>query len=167
MALDSAEDLFAYELRGIYYVERRLVDLLDELQTSATESKLVDGFASHREETREHVARLERVFEILGVEPEERTVPSLDALVEEKRQYDADSNDVTVQNALYDHAGRNAERLELTAYEGLLSLADALDVDDEAVDLLEANYEEDRDALEDLEDVSEGSEFRSFADRLL
>lgn len=167
MTLDSAEDLFAYELQGIYYVERRLVDLLDELQTSATESKLVDGFSNHREETREHVERLERAFQRVGVEPEERTVPSFDALVEEKREYDAEATDTAVQNALYDHVGRNAERLELTAYEGLLSLADALDADDEAVDLLERNYEEDQQALDTLESVSEGTEFESFTDRLL
>lgn len=167
MALDTAEDLFEYELRGAYYAERQLVDMLDELQTSATEADLVDGFADHRDETVEHVERLERVFALLDLEPRERTVPTVDALREEKREADAESNDEAVQNALYNHVGRKAERLELTAYEGLLALADALDVDDEAVDLLAQNRDEDRDALDELESVSEGGEFESFVDRLL
>ncbi|NHN61234.1 MULTISPECIES: ferritin-like domain-containing protein [Halorussus] len=167
MALDTAEDLFEYELRGVYYAETQLVDMLDELQTSATEADLVDGFASHRDETREHVERLERVFALLDMESRGRTVPTVDALLEEKREADAESNDEAVQNALYNHVGRKAERLELTAYEGLLALADALDVDGEAVDLLAQNRDEDRDALDELESVSEGGEFESFVDRLL
>ncbi|WP_435181989.1 ferritin-like domain-containing protein [Halorussus sp. AFM4] len=167
MALDTAEDLFEYELRGAYYAERQLVDLLDELQTSATEADLVDGFADHRDETDEHVERLERVFALLDLDPVERTVPTVDALREEKREADAESNDEAVQNALYNHVGRKAEQIELTAYEGLLALADVLDVDDEAVDLLEQNRDEDRAALDELESVSEGGEFESFVDRLL
>lgn len=164
--LDSPDDLFEYELRGIYYGERRLADLLDELQTSATDSELVDGFASHRDETDEHVARLERAFDALGLESRERTVPTFDALVEEKREADDEATDTAVQNALYNHVGRKAERLELTEYEGLLALADALDVDEDVVDLLEQNRDEDEAALDDLESVSEGGEFRSFTDRL-
>lgn len=167
MSLDTAEDLFAYQLRGVYYVEQRLLNLLDELQTSATQSSLVDGFEDHREETETHVERLERVFAITGIDLGEQTVPSFDALLREKRAYDADANDEAVQNALYDHLGRKAERLELTTYEGLLSLADALDVDREAVDLLERNRAEDEAALAELEAVSEGGQFRSFVDRLL
>ncbi|MFC4451430.1 ferritin-like domain-containing protein [Halorussus aquaticus] len=167
MALDTPEDLFEYELRGIYYAERELTDLLDELQTSATEADLVDGFAEHRDETVVHVERLERVFDVLGLEPHERNVPTFDALREEKREADTDSHDVAVQNTLYNHVGRKAERLELTAYEGLLALADVLDADPEAVDLLEQNRDEDREALDTLESVSEGGEFESFIDRLL
>lgn len=167
MTLDSPDDLFKYELRGIYYGERQLADLLDELQTSATDSDLVDDFASHRDETREHVARLERAFDVLGLEPHERTVPTFDALAEEKRMADAEATDTAVQNSLYNHVGRKAERLELTAYEGLLELAHAIDVDGEAVGLLEQNRDEDEEALDDLESVSEGGEFQSFTDRLL
>jgi ferritin-like metal-binding protein YciE len=167
MALDTPEDLFAYELQGIYYAERELVDMLDELQTSATESNLVDGFAEHRDETEGHVERLERAFDLLGLEPRARNVPTVDALREEKREADSEADDVAVQNALYNHVGRKAERLELTAYEGLLALADAIDADAETVDLLEQNRDEDAAALETLESVSEGGEFESFVDRLL
>ncbi|UPV76392.1 ferritin-like domain-containing protein (plasmid) [Halorussus limi] len=167
MALDTPEDLFTYELQGIYYAERQLTDMLDELQTSATESNLVEGFSHHREQTETHVERLERVFDLLDLEPHERNVPTFDALREEKRQADSEADAVAVQNALYNHIGRKAERLEITAYEGLLALADAIDVDDEVVDLLEQNRNEDKDALDSLESVSEGAEFQSFIDRLL
>ncbi|WP_135854349.1 YciE/YciF ferroxidase family protein [Halorussus salinus] len=167
MTLDTPEELFEYELRGIYYGERRLRDLLDELQTSATDSDLVDGFADHRDETAQHVERLERVFGLLDIDAHERTVPTFDALREEKREIDSEGNDVAVQNALYNHLGRKAERLELTAYEGLLEIADAIDADSEVVDLLEENRDEDSDALDELESVSEGAEFESFVDKLL
>jgi ferritin-like metal-binding protein YciE len=157
MTLDTKSDLFEYQLRSAYYVERQLVSALDELQTSATKGKLVDAFAEHRDETVRQVERLEEVFDLMGLQPEEENVPSLDGLLEEKREFDAQSRNEELQNRFYNEAGRKTERMELTTYEGLLALADELDVDDDVSDLLEQNRREEEAALEELESISEGS----------
>ena len=157
MTLETEADLFEYQLRSAYYVERRLVDALDELQTSATDGKLVDGFAEHRDETVTHVDRLEEAFDLLGIESTEESVPSLDGLLQEKREFDAQAQSVDLQNRFYNQAARQSERMELTMYEGLLALADELDVADDVRDLLEQNRREEAAALEKLESISEGS----------
>lgn len=157
MTLETEADLFEYHLQRAYYVERRLADALDELQTSATKGKLVDAFAEHRDETVRHVERVEEVFDLLDLRPEERNVPSLDGLLEEKRAFDAEAQNEELQNRFYNEAGRLTERMELTTYEGLLALADELDVDDDVSDLLEQNRQEEEAALEKLESISEGS----------
>lgn len=157
MTLETETDLFEYQLRSAYYLERRLVDALDELQTSATQGKLVDAFAEHRDETAVHVERLEEAFDLLGVEPTEESVASFDGLLQEKRDFDAESNSEALQNRFYNQAGRQAERMELTMYEELLALADEIDVADDVRDLLEQNRREEEAALEKLESISDGS----------
>ena len=57
--------------------------------------------------------------------------------------------------------------MEITAYEGLLDLADRLDASPEVVDLLEQNWREEQAALEKLEGISGNSEFESLISRLL
>ena len=163
MTLETDADLFEYQLQGAYYVERRLTDALDELQTSATKSKLVEAFAEHRDETVRQVERLEEVFDLMGLRPEERNVPSFDGLLEEKRAFDAEARNDELQNRFYNEAGRKTERMELTMYEGLLALADELDAGDDVHDLLEQNRQEEQAAFEKLESISEGS---SLLDRL-
>lgn len=167
MALNTLEDLFEYQLRSAYYVERRLTDALDELQTSATNDRLVDAFAQHRDETEQQVERLEAVFDRLGIRAEEESVPTLDGLLQEKREFDSKARNEELQNLFYNEAGRKTERFELTMYEGLLALADRLDADEEVVDLLEQNRQEEQAAFEKLESISEGSAFESVFDRLL
>lgn len=163
MALNTLEDLFEYQLRSAYYVERRLVDALDELQTSATDGKLVDAFADHRDETVRQVERLEEAFDRLGMEAGEESVATLDGLLQDKREFDSQARNEELQNLFYNEAGRKTERFELTMYEGLLATADRLDADEEVVELLEQNKQEEQAAFEKLESISEGSLF----DRLL
>lgn len=167
MAVETLNDLFEYQLQSIYYVEKELVDALDEMQTSATNGQLVEAFADHRDETKRHVERLEEVFAALGVPAETRNVPSVDGLREEKRTFDAAARDTDLQNVFYAQAGRRAEQLEITAYQGLLDLADRLDASTEVVDLLEQNWREEQAALEKLEGISGSSEFESLVSRLL
>lgn len=166
MALNTLREYFEYRLQCAYYVERRLVDALDELQTSATDGQLVDAFAEHRDETERHVERLEAAFDHLGVRAEEESVPTLDALVEEKREFDSRARSEELQNLFYGAAGRKTERFELAMYEELLTLADRLDADEAAVELLEQNRQAEWAALEKLESIAEGSAFDSVFDRL-
>lgn len=167
MAVETLEDLFEYRLQSAYYVESQLVDTLDELQTSATNGQLVEAFAEHRDETERHAERLREVFDALGLPVEERNVPSVDGLLEEKRTFDAEALDEDLQNVFYAEAGRKSERLEIETYEGLLDLAERLDLDQDVVDLLRKNRQEEGKALEKLEDISGGSEFESMLSRLL
>jgi ferritin-like metal-binding protein YciE len=157
MTLETEADLFEYQLRSAYYVERQLVDALDELQTSATEGKLVDALAEHRDETVVHVERLEEAFDLLGIDATEENVPSVDGLLQEKREFDAQAQNEALQNRFYNQAARQAERMELTMYEGLLALADELDVADDVRDLLEQSRREEAAALDELDSLSEGS----------
>lgn len=167
MPVHTLDDLFEYRLQGAYYVENRLVDALDELQTSATSETLVDAFAEHRDETERHVERLRTVFEATGIPATERNVPSVDGLLEEKRAFDAAGRDEDLQNLFYVELARKSEQLEITTYDGLLDLADRLNLGDDVIEPLRQTKREEESALEKLETVSGGSEFDSLLDHLL
>lgn len=166
MPVDTLDDLFEYRLQGAYYVEKRLVDALDELQTSATNGKLVDGFAEHRDETVHHVERLQTVFDAAGIPREERNVPSVDGLLEEKRAFDAAARDEDLQNLFYVELARKNEQLEITTYDGLIDLAERLNLGGDAVEQLRRTKREEEKTLEKLERIGGGSEFDSLFDRL-
>jgi ferritin-like metal-binding protein YciE len=73
MTINTLEDLFVYDLQQFYYVEKRFVDILGDLVDDANNDNVFEGFSDHRDETRHHVGNVDRVFEAIGHEPEERS----------------------------------------------------------------------------------------------
>ena len=59
-------DFFVDELKDIYWAEKHLVKALPKLEKAATSEELQQAFADHLEQTKEHVTRLENVFEMIG-----------------------------------------------------------------------------------------------------
>lgn len=165
--ITDLEGLFEYQLKGMYYVEQQLVDALDELARDATNDKLSDGFAQHRDETRTHVERLESVFDAMGMTPETHEVHSVDGLIQEKEEFDSMAQDSDIRDLFYVSAGMKSERLEITAYDAMQTLASKLDLEDDVTDPIDKNKREEEEALGKLKTISEGSKFKSLLDRLL
>src|ERR1051325_8124374 len=59
-------EFFIDEIKDIYWAEKHLVKTLPKMRKAATSPELQSAIESHLEETKEHVARLEKVFDILG-----------------------------------------------------------------------------------------------------
>lgn len=167
MNVASLRDMFEYQLQEMYYVETRLVDVLEELREDANDEKLEKGFDDHRRETQKHVERLERVFDILGTEPQTRESRVLEALVEDREEFrDATDNDELLD--LFDmQAAMKNERMEITGYQGLIMLADKLRLEDDVDDLLEDNLSEEKSTLRELEGLSKGSKLKSMIGQLM
>lgn len=77
----------------------------------------------------------------------------------------------TTEGALRDlyemQAAMKTERLEITGYEGLLTLADRLDYPSEVTDTLEDNLADEKSTLRQLEGLSKGSKMKSMVQELL
>ncbi|UPM45105.1 YciE/YciF ferroxidase family protein [Halocatena salina] len=166
MTINNLEDMFVRELEQMYYIETKLVDVLGDLVEDANNDKLTSGFSEHREETRTHVERIERVFDVIGREPAKEQSHVLDALVQEHETFVTESDDEQLHD-LYDmQAGMKTERIEITAYQGLLTLAGKLDYPDEVTDLLEDSLSEEKSTLRELEGLSKGSKIKSMLGKL-
>src|ERR1700682_4278917 len=60
------EEFFHDELKDIYLAENQWVKTHPKMAIAATSEELKGAFTEHLTVTKEHVARLEKVFEILG-----------------------------------------------------------------------------------------------------
>lgn len=165
--IGSLRDLFEYELEEMYYVENELVDALATMADEVTNENMRKGFVDHREDTERHVERLERVFDALGEEPQMRESEALSGLMADKQTFDSRVTDDDLRNIHYLGAGMKVERMEITGYQSLLTVAQKLDLGDDVTDSLEANLDSEEDTLKELKAMSEGSELKSLLDRLL
>ena len=173
MNVETLYDLFLYDLRGQYYAELTLAEQLDSLADetavnsldTASDESLRDAlrraFADHRDETETHVERLERVFESIDRRPDPRGLPTVDGLVEEKDRFtNVVLNDGMRLLFLLD-VGVKVERFEIRVYESLVANARHLGVSDDALEALESNLRDERDALAELEDLVDGEAVES------
>ena len=160
------EDQFVYELEAVYDMEVKLVEALGELSEMATNDNLSKGFATHRDETKEHVERVEAAFRALGREPARRENLLVDALLEEKAMYDERVADEDLRNVHYMGAGMKTERIEITSYEGLLMTAKKAELGDDVTDPLEDNLDEEEKTLKKLKGMSTGSDLKTLWNKL-
>lgn len=158
MPVQTLHDKFVYHLQEAYYVENRLVDVLDELATEANNDDLRAGFEEHREETKEHVTRLEDVFDAVDEVPEERSDPAFDGLLEEREQFlDEAAADEDMRDLHNLAAAVKNEHLEIASYEALIQLARKLDLPMGVRDPLDQNLDEEQQTKKQLKSIGEDS----------
>lgn len=153
MTTDSTEKLLVDGVQELYYMEQQLVDALEELSEQSENENLKEAFSEHREETQQHVERLEQVFEKLGEEPETKEERVIDALIQEHDEF-SQENEGEVLDRYNMAAGQKTEHYEIAAYGNLTSIAGKLG-HDEAADLLEESLREEEEALEEVTQASE------------
>lgn len=167
MALETSRDLFVHDLKQMYYVENQLVGVLDELAVETPDEKLADGFASHRDETRQQVERLERVFREIGETPEEAECGALDGLLRDREEFEREVRSDDLKTPFNLTAGIKTERMEITAYQALIMLANEIDFEGDVKGPLEANLDEEKDTLRSLETIQKGSTVKKVIQNLL
>lgn len=166
MEIRSLNDMFVYELQGAYHMEQRLVDVLDEMATNATNDKISSGFADHRDETKEHVERLRDVFHAIDRQPEARDCLLVEALDQERQTFEDMVHDDELLNLFYLGAGIKTERIEITTYDSLLTAAERLEYGSDVTDPLKANKRNEDKTLGKLQTLSTASELKSLWQKL-
>ena len=153
MSTNSTEKLLTEGVQELYYAEQQLVDATETLAEQTDDESASEAFAEHHEETRNHVDRLEQVFDRLGQEPETREEQVVDALIDEHEQFAAD-NDGDVLDRYNIAAGQKTEHYEIAAYGNVTPLASKHGYE-EAADLLEESLREEEEELDELSQVGE------------
>ncbi|APW96928.1 YciE/YciF family protein [Halobiforma lacisalsi AJ5] len=150
MNVETIEDLFGYQLQHAYYAERTQVELLEELAADCDDRDLESSLREHREETREHVDRLEDVFAALGRQPRASRARTVDGLAEAHRNQGDGPEQEPAPSVL--ETALLAERFEIRTYETLVTLAGRLAYADDVVEPLEATLAEEREMRRTLEE---------------
>ena len=160
MTIDSLEDLFEHELEDVYYAENQLLDVLEELAEQTDSEEITRAFEEHREQTEQHVERVEEVFEMIGEPPEEEECEGINGLIQEHEEFVEMEPDQAVLDLYNLSAAEKTEHYEIAAYGNLAFLADQLGMDD-AADLLGTNLDEEKQTLETLKDLTVDYEFEA------
>jgi ferritin-like metal-binding protein YciE len=151
--ITTPRDLFLHELGDIMYVERTLsTEVLPKLISEVTDEEFRGALEEHLEQTKGHLRNVEKVFEELGETPHAEKCIGLEGLKQEHEQLLGGASPDLVDSIDLGAAART-ECYEIAAYEGLRRMAKALG-EDKAVDLLDRNLEEEKDALKLVEKIA-------------
>ena len=151
--ISSPRELFVHELGDILYVERQLADeALPKLISEVRDKEFREALESHLEQTRGHVSNVERVFKMLGEEPSAEKCLGFEGLKAEHDKMLEETSRELIDSVDLGAVART-ENYEIAAYEGLRRMAKALG-EDEAVDLLDANLNEEKEASRQVEKIA-------------
>ena len=139
----------------MYYAEKTLTKVLPTLADEASDRELSRAFSSHLKETKKHVSNLEKVFESLGERAQAVPCPGIEGIKREHDEFmeEQQNGHSELVDAFLTGAASRTEHYEIAAYSGLVSKARALG-EREAVELLEQNLRQEKDALKKVEAIS-------------
>lgn len=152
--IKTLDDLFVHQLRDVYYAEKQLVKALPKMAEKATSPQLKQAFRSHLDETNGHVARVEQVFKMHGVDAKAIKCPAIDGIIEEADDIAGDVDDKMVLDAALIGAAQAAEHYEIARYGTLIAWAQQLGRND-CASVLERNLVEEKAADEKLTSIAE------------
>ena len=151
--MNDPRELFLHELGDVLYAEQTLVKTLPKLQEEASDDELAEGFGTHLEETRQHVKNLEQAFEELGEPAKAEKCPGIEGIKKEHDEFVSnESPSPEVLNAFLTGAGARTEHYEIAAYEGLITMAEAMG-EDEVARLLNENLAQEQNALRKIQTI--------------
>jgi ferritin-like metal-binding protein YciE len=118
------QDFFTTCLQELYWSETHLVNILDTMSKSATNTQLQEAFIQHMEETERHKQRLEKVFSRMGIEPQAEPCMGLQGLIDEGWQVIDETEPGTNQrDVALIIAAQKVEHYEIATYGSLITLA--------------------------------------------
>jgi ferritin-like metal-binding protein YciE len=140
--IGSLDGLFLHMLRDIYYAENKIVKSLPQMIDKTHDSTLRKGLQEHLEETRNHVSRLEQVFDQVGATADAVDCPAIDGIIKEADELFVETDDPDTLDAAIVAAAQAVEHYEMTRYGTLIAWAKQLGLDDSAAILAETLTEE-------------------------
>jgi ferritin-like metal-binding protein YciE len=154
MRVDSLKTLFERQLQDVYDAEKQLVRALPKIARKASSTELRNAVTEHLEATKDHVRRLEEIFEDLGVKAKSRPCAGMKGLIEEgKESMEEDAKGGLMDLSLI-AAAQRVEHYEISAYGTMRTLAEQLN-ESRAADLLQQTLDEESEADQKLTQISE------------
>jgi ferritin-like metal-binding protein YciE len=156
MSVKTMEDLFVETLKDIYYAEKHILKALPGMVKKADSKKLKEALETHRKETEGQVDRLDQVFKLFDVAPRGKKCEAIEGIIAEAKEHMEDIEDPKVLDAGMIGSAQAVEHYEITRYGTLIAWAKQLGRED-AIELLEANLDEEKHADRLLTDIAESA----------
>lgn len=154
MALDSLQALYVEQLKDLYSAETQITKALPKMVEKASNEKLKKAFQDHLQLTREHIDRLEKIFDGLGEKPGGHHCKGMEGLLKEGEEMMQEKSDPRALDAGLIAAAQRVEHYEMAGYGCVRTYAKALGRDDEH-DTLQKTLDEEGETDHDLTDLAE------------
>ena len=116
MKLASLDRLLEDQLKDLYSAENQLVKALPKMAKRASSGGLKEAITSHLEETKQHVERLDRIGQTLGVKLSGKKCKAMEGLIEEGAEALESDGPGPVIDAALIAAAQRVEHYEIAAY---------------------------------------------------
>ena len=153
--MDSLEELFVDELKDLFNAENQLIKALPKLAKKATTPALKKAFTDHLKQTEEHVARLQKIGQMLGEKLTGKKCAAMEGLVEEGGEILEEDDQNAIIDAALIGAAQRVEHYEIAAYGTVRAMAETLGHND-IVELLQETLDEEGAADKLLTKISTG-----------
>ncbi|MEO8451171.1 MAG: ferritin-like domain-containing protein [Gemmatimonadota bacterium] len=152
MKRSSLGDLLMDELADLYAAEQQIVGALPTMVEAASDPELAAAFEKHLDESRGHIERLERGFQLLGQKPKREKCEAMRGLLAKGEELMETDADPVVLDAALIAAAQKVEHYEIAAYCSLRTWAGILG-HTKLVALLDDTLDEEKAADEKLTEV--------------
>jgi ferritin-like metal-binding protein YciE len=143
MEMNRLKHLYIEELKDLYSAETQLVKALPKMANAASSKDLRAGFEEHLGQTKEHVARLERILKALGESAKGKKCKGMEGLIKEGSEMIEEDPAPEELDAGLISAAQRVEHYEIAGY-GCVSTYAKLLGEDEAASLLKLTLEEEK-----------------------
>ncbi len=150
----TLNDLLIEELQDLYSAETQLIQALPKMAKAAVNEDLKSSFEEHLEQTKNHVTRLERAFELLGAKSKGKTCKAMEGLIAEGSEKITMDAEPAAKDAALIGAAQKVEHYEIAGYGTVRTWAEVLGEDDVA-QLLQETLDEEAEADDKLTDLAE------------
>jgi ferritin-like metal-binding protein YciE len=152
--IKTLDDLFVHTLQDIYYAEEKITKALPKMISKVSDPQLKQAFQEHLGQTRNHIKRLEQVFQMHGQPAKAVTCPAIDGIVDEAEEIMGDASDAEVLDAAALAAAQAVEHYEITRYGTLIAWARQLGRPD-CAGVLQETLEEEKETDLRLTEIAE------------
>jgi ferritin-like metal-binding protein YciE len=163
MELDTLEALYIDELKDLWSAEKQILKALPRMIRAAGDKDLKRAFTQHERQTRQHVARLERIFKQLDASPRGKKCVGMEGLLEEGAELIKEKPDQDVLDAGLISAAQHVEHYEMAGYGTVRTWARLLGRDDHA-DLLQQTLNEEGETDKLLTSLAEAVNVEAIAE---
>src|SRR4029077_16469875 len=154
MKSSSLQDLFLIELSDLYDAEYQLIKALPKMAKVSSADALRGAFEEHLEKTKEHAARIERIFAGLDLPAKREKCKGMQGLISEDNDLLKKKLNPDVKDAGIIAATQRVEHYEIAAYGCVRTYAELLQ-NRQAVALREQTIQKEKDADEMLTELAQ------------
>jgi ferritin-like metal-binding protein YciE len=128
---DGLVKLFTSSVKDLYWAENQLLLALPKMISAASSAQLQKALREHQALTETHVERLREIFEIFGRPPQAKKCDAMEGLIKEgEAVVETTDPDSPARDAGIIMACQKVEHYEISAYAGLVKLAEKLGLAD-------------------------------------